>query len=266
LVHRQYFDQLKRCDVGLPCNPWSYHEMSATAGGPVYIPKIYNGKDKTFFFFGFQRHHEKVSETAITNVPTQEMFNGDFSFGGRGFPIYDPSTTRQDATGKWIRDPFPGNRLPISQFDPVVKKFLSFNPWTPSNRPGTVTPTGVTQDLVLPTKGRYYFTRFDTKIDHQFSTNHRIFSRVSRMRNRAPGRYSTDIAWLDYDPVMVQPNDFTNVVVSDTNTLLMGPMWRRHWECPMWIQPLSLALSPASMAAPVDAFKTFLKISRCRRT
>ena len=219
LVHRQYFDQLKRCDVGLPCNPWSYHEMSATAGGPVYIPKIYNGKDKTFFFFGFQRHHEKVSETAITNVPTQDMFNGDFTFGGKGFPIYDPSTTRQDASGKWIRDPFPGNRLPVSQIDPVVKKFLSFNPWTPSNRPGTVTPTGVTQDLVLPTKGRYYFTRFDTKIDHQFTTNHRIFSRVSRMRNRAPGRYSTDIAWQDFDPVMVQPNDFTNVVVSDTNTL-----------------------------------------------
>ena len=218
LVHRQYFDQLKRCDTGLPCNPWSYHEMSATAGGPVYIPKVYNGKDKTFFFIGFQRHHEKVSETAFTNVPTAAMLGGDFTLGGRGFPIYDPSTTRQDATGKWIRDPFPGNKLPISQFDPVVRKFLSLNPWTASNIPGNLTPTGPTQDLVLPTKGRYYFTRLDTKIDHQFSTNHRIFSRVSRMRNRAPGRYSTDIAWQDYDPVMVQPNDFTNVVVSDTNT------------------------------------------------
>ncbi len=218
LVHRQYFDQLKRCDVGLPCNPWSYHEMSATAGGPLIIPKIYNGRDKTFFFFGFQRHHEKVSETAFTNVPTAEMLNGDFSLGGRGFQLYDPASTRQDATGKWIRDPFPGNRIPISQIDPVVKKFLSFNPWTASNRPGTITPSGVTQNLVLPTKGRYYFTRFDTKVDHQFNTNHRIFSRVSRMRNRAPGRYSTDIAWQDYDPVLVQPNDFTNVVVSDTNT------------------------------------------------
>ena len=218
LVHRQYFDQLKRCDVGLPCNPWSYHEMSATAGGPIFIPKIYNGRDKTFFFFGFQRHHEKVSETAFTNVPTPEMLNGDFGFGGRGFQLYDPASTRQDATGKWIRDPIPGNRIPVSQIDPVVKKFLSFNPWTASNRPGTITPSGVTQNLVLPTKGRYYFTRFDTKVDHQFTTNHRIFSRVSRMRNRAPGRYSTDIAWQDYDPVLVQPNDFTNVVVSDTNT------------------------------------------------
>ncbi|MCC6392308.1 MAG: TonB-dependent receptor [Bryobacterales bacterium] len=219
LVHRQYFDQLKRCDVGLPCNPWTYHEMSATLGGPVYIPKVYDGKNKTFWFFGFQRHHEKVSETAITNVPTPEMYNGDFSFGGRGFPIYDPTTTRQDATGKWIRDPFPANQIPVSRFDPVSKKLLSFNPWTQPNRPGIITPSGPQQDLVLPTKGRYYFNRFDSKVDHQFTNNHRIFGRFSRMRNRAPGRYSTDIAWAVYDPVLVQPNDFTNVVISDTVTV-----------------------------------------------
>jgi hypothetical protein len=218
VVHRQYFDQLKRCDVGLPCNPWSYHEMSATAGGPIYIPKIYNGKDRTFWFFGFQRHHEKVSETAITNVPTPEMLNGDFSLGGRGFPIYDPDTTAQNAAGTWTRTPFPNNQIPVARFDPVAKALLSNNPWTPSNRPGVVTPSTVTQNLVLPTKGRYYFTRFDTKVDHQFSPNHRIFGRFSRMRNRAPGRYSTDIAWQLYDPVMVQPNDFTNIVASDTYT------------------------------------------------
>ncbi len=218
LVHRQYFDQVKRCDVGLPCNPWSYHEMSATAGGPVFIPKLYNGKDKTFWFFGFQRHQEHVSETAITNVPTPEMYGGDFSFGGRGFPIYDPATTRQDAAGKWIRDPFPGNQIPVSRFDPVSTKLLSYKPWPVPNKPGVITPSGVTQDLVLPTRGIYFFTRFDTKVDHQFATNHRMFARFSRMRNRAPGRYSTDIAWPIYDPVLVQPNDFTNVVLSDTYT------------------------------------------------
>ena len=218
LVHRQYFDQVKRCDVGLPCNPWSYHEMSATAGGPVFIPKLYNGKDKTFWFFGFQRHQEHVSETAITSVPTPEFYGGDFSLGGKGFPIYDPATTRQDGTGKWIRDPFPGNRIPVSRFDPVATKLLSYKPWPLPNKPGVVTPSGVTQNLVLPTRGIYFFTRFDTKVDHQFATNHRMFARFSRMRNRAPGRYSTDIAWPIYDPVLVQPNDFTNVVLSDTYT------------------------------------------------
>ena len=58
LIHRTYLEQLPRN------NPFTYHELSATMGGPVYIPKIYNGKDKTFWFFGFQRHHEKGGETA----------------------------------------------------------------------------------------------------------------------------------------------------------------------------------------------------------
>ncbi len=253
LVHRQYFDQLKRCDVGLPCNPWSYHEMSATAGGPVYIPKLYNGKDKTFWFFGFQRHHEKVSETAITSVPTQEMYNGDFTFGGRGLPIYDPDTTRQDPTGKWIRDPFAGNRIPVARFDPVAKNLISYNPWTQSNRPGVQSPNGVTQNLVLPTKGRYYFSRYDTKVDHQFNTQHRIFGRFSRMRNRAPGRYSTDIAWQLFDPVVTIPNDFTNIVASDTytvsptliNEMRLGMNRRRETKVPLsygqgWAQQLGI--------------------------
>src|SRR5215472_16463246 len=97
LVHRQYFEQLRRCQASvfsntiIPCNPFTYHEMGATAGGPVRIPGLYNGKDKTFFFAGFQRHHEKVTETFIGNVPSPEMYAGDFSFGGRGFPIYDPN-------------------------------------------------------------------------------------------------------------------------------------------------------------------------------
>jgi hypothetical protein len=218
LVHRQYFDQLKRCDVGLPCNPWSYHEMSATAGGPVRIPKIYNGKDKTFWFFGFQRHQEHVSETAITNVPTPAMYNGDFSLGGKGYPVYNPASTRQDAAGKWIRDPFAGNQIPVSLFDPVATKLLSYKPWPQPNQPGVITPTGPAQDLVLPTRGEYFFNRFDNKVDHQFNVNNRMFARVSRQSNRAPGRYSTDISWDIYDPVFVQPNDFTNVVISDTHT------------------------------------------------
>ncbi len=218
LVHRQYFDQLKRCEAGLPCNPWSYHEMGAIAGGPVYFPKLYNGKDRTFFFFGFQRHHEKVSETRINAVPTADMYNGDFSFDGRGFPIYDPDSTRFE-NNRWIRDPFPGNRIPRARYDAVAKNILSRNPWAPPNSPGTMTPSGPTNNLVLPTKGRYYFNRFDAKLDHQFNVNHRIFGRFSRMRNRAPGRYSTETAWELIDTVMTIPNDFTNVVASDTYTV-----------------------------------------------
>ena len=109
-------------------------------GGPVYIPKIYNGKDKTFWFFGFQRHHEKGGETATLAVPSPEMLAGNFNFGGLN-PIYDPATTAfgQNAVCQpagsdcWYRQPFPNNQVPQSRFDPAVRNFLGRNPYTPEN-------------------------------------------------------------------------------------------------------------------------------------
>lgn len=217
LVHRQYFEQLRRCQGLITCNPFTYHEMGATAGGPVKIPGIYNGKDKTFFFAGIQRHHEKVTETFIGNVPSADMYNGDFSFGGRGFPIYDPATTRQ-ADGTWVRDPFADNRVPRARFDPVANNILQRNPWKAANDPGTLTPGGPSNNLVVPTKGRYYFTRIDAKGDHQFSPRNKLFGRYSHMRHRNLGRISNELLWELVDPVVVPPIEQRNVVVSDTHT------------------------------------------------
>src|SRR3982751_6807522 len=80
-IHRTRLEQLPRV------NPFTYHELSATMSGPVYIPKIYNGKNKTFWLFGFQRHHEKGGETATNAVPSADMLAGNFA--GLN-PIYDP--------------------------------------------------------------------------------------------------------------------------------------------------------------------------------
>ena len=65
-LHRDYFDVLKP--------PYdSYHEISVVASGPVKIPKLYNGKDRTFWLFGLARHHEKASETFVGDVPSAEI-------------------------------------------------------------------------------------------------------------------------------------------------------------------------------------------------
>jgi hypothetical protein len=224
LVHRQYFEQLKRCQASafsntiIPCNPFTYHEMSATAGGVLSIPKIYNGKDRTFFFGGFQRHHEKVTETFIGSVPSPEMYAGNFNFGGRGFPIYDPNSTRQDSTGAWIRDPFPSNSVPANRYDPVIKNILDRNPWKLPNDPGTLTPSGPINNLIVPTKGRSYSTRWDGKVDHQFSPNNKIFGRYSLNRNRVLGRISNELLWHLVDPVYVPRVDLHNIAISDTHT------------------------------------------------
>ncbi|MGH9632718.1 MAG: hypothetical protein ACRD7E_30805, partial [Bryobacteraceae bacterium] len=224
LIHRNYLEQLPRT------NPFTYHEMSATSGGPLYIPKIYNGKDKTFWFFGFQRHHEKASETFTGAVPSPEMLAGNFNFGGLN-PIYDPLTTQfgqnalcQPAGSEcWYRLPFAGNVIPESRFDPAVKNFLDRNPYAAENNPQRTfnAASGPTNNLIAPTQYRSYRTRFDVKIDHQFSSNHKVYGRYSHVRHRSwADRWSPEIVWREYDSRAVPiPIDQRNIVFSDSYTL-----------------------------------------------
>lgn len=117
-------------------------------GGPVYIPKIYNGKNRTFFFTDFERDHKnELTFSNFGTLPTPAFKNGDFSglldpsYTGNpasgtvigndalGRPvvsgqIYDPATTRKAPNGEIVRDPFPGNVIPQSVWDPVAVKIL----------------------------------------------------------------------------------------------------------------------------------------------
>ncbi len=113
-----------------------------TVGGPVYLPKLYDGRNKTFFFFNFDQFRNKatVSGSAAT-IPTEAYRNGNFSAAltgrqlgtdplGRAIvenSIYDPATQRV-VDGKSIRDPFSGNTIPIGRFDPVAVKVQALFP------------------------------------------------------------------------------------------------------------------------------------------
>jgi len=218
LLHRDYFDTLAP-------PPETYHELSAVLSGPVRIPKIYNGKDKTFWLFALARHHEKSSETFIGDVPSPEMLNGNFNFynsaGAQiGNTIYDPVTMRL-ANGAWTSDPFPGNMIPKSRFDSVTNNFLSHDPFTPANAtPGTVDKLGPHSNLVAPTKYRSYRTRWDVKIDHQFSSNHKIFGRYSQSHHTSfRDRWVNEANWRLIDPNAIPfPIDQPNIVIADTYT------------------------------------------------
>ncbi|MBV9505686.1 MAG: TonB-dependent receptor, partial [Acidobacteriia bacterium] len=113
-----------------------------TIGGPVWIPKIYNGHDKTFFFFNWEQYREHVTiNTQLETVPTDAYRRGDFSAALIGSPIgtdplgrpiyqneiYDPNTTRT-FNGQPIRDPFPNQMIPASMFDPVALKIQALFP------------------------------------------------------------------------------------------------------------------------------------------
>src|SRR5207237_5413181 len=120
------------------------HDFGGTIGGPVRIPKLYNGKDKTFFFFNWEVFRNKVlgnSSTSLVTVPTAAYRTGDFSAAltsrnlgndGLGRPImentiYDP-LSNFTVNGATYLNPFLGNRIPLNRMDPVAVKIQAYFP------------------------------------------------------------------------------------------------------------------------------------------
>ena len=115
------------------------NEFGFTAGGPVIIPHVYNGRNRTFIFGNFSEfiQHNGTSGVVLT-LPTQAFRNGDFSallgpsvgtdsLGNQVLSgaIYDPASTRSNGQGGFVRTPYPGNIIPASQFSSVSQKWQS---------------------------------------------------------------------------------------------------------------------------------------------
>lgn len=176
MQHRLFFDRLRTSQPtpGRPNGlPTFFMMPDANLGGPLSIPKLYNGKNRTFFFFGFQRLHEKKVAQVDAAVPSLEMRRGDFSAAGLN-RIFDPATTRQ-VNGIWMRDIFPGNVIPQSRIDPVARKVLEFDPWRQPNRAGGMTSTGATGNYLADEFARVFLDDYNLRLDHQFSAAFKIY-------------------------------------------------------------------------------------------
>ena len=203
MQQRNFFDQstFSQPVVGFPngITPFFFLNPEANIGGPVVLPKIYNGRNKTFFFFGWNKIIEKIRNfQAFGTVPDQNMKNGDFSFGGLGVPIYDPVTTRQLADGTWARDPFPNNQIPLNRINPVAQKVLAINPWANPNVPGTYNSAGPSGNYAYSPPSRTYFDDLNGRVDHQFNTKAKIYGGFTWNKNNGAGR-PANIAVHDFD-------------------------------------------------------------------
>lgn len=107
------------------------NDFGGTAGGPVFIPKLYDGRNKAFFFFSYEKSiFRSGSPSGLSSVPPLAFRQGDFSqlkdAQGNLIPIYDPATTRV-VGGQIVRDQFPGNIIPqsrISQVAATMNKYI----------------------------------------------------------------------------------------------------------------------------------------------
>jgi hypothetical protein len=151
------------------------NDPGGTFGGPLRVPHLYNGKDKTFFFGDFNVTLASNGNIYNQLTPTALERAGDFSqtfSGGKLTTIYDPSTTTLGADGKtYVRQPFAGNKIPGNLIDSSGAQIVKFYPDPNGSYAGGL------NFLVQPPQIRQTW-QWLTRIDHNFSSNDKIFGRI----------------------------------------------------------------------------------------
>lgn len=170
--------------------PLRQNQFGASAGGPLSIPRLYNGKNRTFFFVAWEGYKYASKSETTSLAPTAAMDSGDFSaLCLTGFTsglcndrdpktnqilhqIYDPATT-QLVNGEYTRDIFPGNIIPSNRFSKISKLYLP------------LIPTG--SDTVVNGGNLFYPSNSDAtqysgtlRVDQNFGNNNQVSFRYSQ--------------------------------------------------------------------------------------
>jgi hypothetical protein len=179
--------------------------FGVSLGGPVFIPSVYKGKDKTFFFFDYEGVRLDSNTLISTNTPPTPWRTGNFAASGT--TIIDPTNNQ----------PFPGNVIPSNRINSISSKAIPL--FFPTPTTGDVALAN--PNLVTTFPGSYAVDGFDGRLDHAFNSNHRVWGRVTHKTITAIG---TDAALgaggagdTTYNPLMGSfstDSDLTNIAAS----------------------------------------------------
>jgi len=160
------------------------NDFGGSLGGPVVIPGVYNGRNRTFFFGAYEGFRLRQGSAGnISSVPTPEMYQGDFSKWVTSknvlIPIYDTASTIPNPSGSgFVRTPFPGNQIPVQRFSSVSNQYLAIaKSVLVPNRPGLVPGTvGYISQNYISGGGSTAesTTKFNVKIDHSIGSAHHL--------------------------------------------------------------------------------------------
>ncbi|HYO84363.1 MAG TPA: TonB-dependent receptor [Bryobacteraceae bacterium] len=175
LFANDYFANLN----GVPKADFTYNRYGGSLGGPVVLPKIYDGRNRTFFMFGYEGIKEdRPRNNGTPTVPTQAMKQGDFSellALGPQYQIYNPFSGREvvvNGSRLIERDPFPGNRIPADLINPVGRAILGFYP-----DPLQAGPQNNFQRPDLTERADY--GSYTIRIDQSITDKNRMFGRIN---------------------------------------------------------------------------------------
>jgi hypothetical protein len=170
-----FFSNKRRTDKPV----YQDHRPGASLGGPVELPRLYHGRNRTFFFYAWEQNYWSVPQPYTGTVPTEAERQGDFSAllaipNGSRYQIYDPFSTRPQTATRYQRDPFPGNIVPKSRFNSAGSSLANLYPLP--NQPGTV--DGVNNFFNGGSKSDEKYWVHLARFDHAFRENHRVFIRL----------------------------------------------------------------------------------------
>ncbi len=170
---------------------YKQNEFGITAGGPVYLPKVYDGRNKTFWHFSYSgfRYRGGIT-TSQTTFPTAVMLQGDFSdftdSKGNIIPIFDPATTRPDGNGGLTRDQFQCNGvlnvICPDRFSPISKQFLPL-------MPAATLPGNINNALIAVSGAHTNQDDWVIKVDHTFNAKyvlHGSYEKSSTISQTSP--------------------------------------------------------------------------------
>ncbi|HPT25888.1 MAG TPA: TonB-dependent receptor [Bryobacteraceae bacterium] len=164
---------------------FEFNRWGGSLSGPVLIPKVYNGRNKTFWLIGYEGIHDSRPrhDDTTNTVPTAAMHEGDFSAlltgGGSSYAIYDPATRVKLANGRFQQTAFAGNLIPKARFDAVGSKILNWYPTTAKSA-GSAVGVGNYADASTAEIAKYWNGSF--RIDQNLGDRQRFFIRASAYR------------------------------------------------------------------------------------
>lgn len=198
--------------------PFKYNQFGGAIGGPFSIPKVYDGKNRTFFFYNYESWYYRRTTNPIGSTPIDTWRGGNFSnflnANGSLIPVFDPATLQRDGT-RVFRTQFPGNVIPTSRLDPTTLAFLRYMP-APNRAPVNVF-TQQNNYISTVTEAREMH-QHTGKVDHRFSEKNYFYGRYTFYRHFTNAG-NLQSPWPDPD-VRARLDDLrnNNFVINDTHS------------------------------------------------
>jgi Carboxypeptidase regulatory-like domain len=193
-----------------------------TVGGPVWIPKVYNGKDKTFFFVSYESIDDSRPRFDANNIwsPTDALKNGDFSAYINQVKIYDPLTGTFSGGNVTNRTAFTNNIIPADRINPVAKAVLAF-----MGSPKQSSPTGLLnnniRDSTLAEVLNPPYRNYQIRIDQNIGDKDKVFGRYSAYNRKSSYNNYTDSIYVGSRFVFISKQAVVDAVHTfSANTVL----------------------------------------------